>query len=225
MINYKICILILALTASTWCEEETTTAGTCKEGTDEYCALCTSDKCTVCFASYINEDGVCTEPTTKVEYCASYSGATACSGCLPKYNLVSNKCEAVTVANCLVSDGTKCTTCDGSHKTDDDTMCTGSACTVENCASCKTVSEKEECQLCSAGYLLATDKLSCTKLEGAKEGCNIVSDACSSCYYGFYVNSASSVTPMTCKASSRYSSVKTIGISMMALLAAFLRLN
>ena len=224
MINYKLCILILAFATPMWCEEETTTTTTsCKEGTDEYCGLCVLDKCSVCYASFANSDGMCEAPTTATDYCVQYNNATTCSTCSAGYRFTANKCEAITVENCLSSsDNTNCDSCDGLHDKDDEKKCSGTKCTVENCASCKTVSDKEECSGCASGYGLKDDK-TCMKLEGATEGCGLVADKCGACMYGYYVNSASSVTPMTCKESTKYSSVQVMAISMFTLLTAFLR--
>ena len=226
MINYKLCILVLALATPMWCEEETTTETTttsCKEGTDEYCGLCVLDKCTLCYASYANSDGMCAAATTTTDNCGQYSSATACSACVGSYRLNAGKCEALTLENCLSSsDNTSCSACDGLHDKDDEKKCTGTKCTVENCSSCKTVSDKEECTVCASGYGLKVDK-SCMKLESATEGCALIEDKCGACMYGYYVNSASSVSPMTCKESTKYSSVQVMAISLFTLLTAFLR--
>ena len=223
-------ILICALATSMWCDTEissttsiTVNTSTCKDGTDEYCALCVLDRCSICYASYSNSEGRCEAATTTTEFCIRYNNATTCSTCSAGYRFSANKCEAITLEGCLSSsDNTNCDSCDGLHDKDDEKKCTGTKCTTANCSSCKTVSDKEECTACDSGYGLKDDK-SCEKLEGSNEGCVLVGDKCGTCLYGYFVNSKSSVSVMTCKKSTKYSSVQTMAISMFTLLTAFLR--
>ena len=232
--DLKLCILLLAFTSLYWADDHDhdhddhdhdhdhkEENGECAKGTDEYCALCVEDKCSICYNSYLKE-GICTAPSTAVENCNQYDSATNCTGCNLMYRKVGDKCEKLTLEHCLYStDNTACISCDGLHKKDDETLCSGEKCTTENCYTCKTVSDKEECVGCAPGYYIQTDK-SCKKLEGANEGCGTIeSEKCKSCMYGYYVNSLSSVDPMTCKQSSRYSSVKIFGVCLWSLLLTF----
>ena len=232
MINLKLCILLIAIAAPNWAEETTTTTDdttttttdetttestSCKDGKDEYCALCVSDKCTVCYASF-NDDGMCKAPTTEVENCIMYSSLTVCDACMSKYKLSDGKCVDIGIENCYATtDGTTCASCSGLAGESD---CPGTECTIANCASCKTVDEKENCEGCASGFYAAADKLSCVELTGANAGCaSVVDSKCSGCTYGYYVNSASSVSPMTCAESTKYSSVKVFGFVQFAILA------
>ena len=220
--------MILTLTAPIWCEEETTTSTpiSCKEGTDEYCGQCNLDKCTACYDSFTNPEGICAVPSIQIENCIQYSDTSTCKSCKLKYRLISNKCEEITVENCLKSDdNTTCTICDGLHEKNNNSKCSGTKCSIENCLVCKEVYDKEECSACDSGYYLKTDN-TCLKLEGVNEGCSsLTQDKCTACVHGYYVNSKSGVSPMTCKTTTKYTSVRVFAIFMLSLLTTLLRFN
>ena len=212
----KIKFVAVMLLLTPWMRCEETANGKCEEGKDEYCALCKSKACTSCYGSYVSS-GQCMAPTTALDNCLAYSSATACSTCEPKYNLDSGKCTASTVENCLVASGTDCLSCDGLHDATDDKKCSGTACTVENCVSCKKESDVEMCYGCAAEYELASDKKSCTKVEGDYAGCT-TNTKCVACAYGYYVSTADGVDPMKCTKSTRYGSISVMGTVVMTIM-------
>ena len=108
-----------------------------RAGTDEYCAKCEADKCTLCFASYINE-GACTKIETELEECHAYKGAAECQVCGPSHRLNDKVCSKLNLTSCLYStDDVTCDLCDGMRSEDDAKLCTGNACSAIGCMSCK----------------------------------------------------------------------------------------
>ena len=206
----KIALFLILMTAPlVWAEE--TANGACKDGKDEYCMTCVSDKCTVCGGSY-EDEGQCKAPTTEVENCLYYSSATACQTCDMGYS--GSSCAEISIENCYglnPLDTTKCAMCKGVTDEADLTKCSGDACTLSNCLSCKGTGDDQTCQACEAGYTKAENEKSCTKdadpAEG-KEGC--ANSGCSSCSYGYYVSNASGATA-ACTKSTRYGSVTLMG--------------
>ena len=185
--------------------------GMCKDGKDEYCAKCVEEKCTVCHASVLDDaTGQCKGPTTEIENCVSYSSVTACSTCMLGYSGTS--CAALSLEKCLVlnaTDSAKCMYCEGLADMDAAT-CPGDDCTIENCWSCSGAGDAQVCNVCKSGYEHTDDtKKSCKEVTTYDTGCT-TSSGCTECAYGYYVNTASTVTPMTCAESSRYSSVAVI---------------
>ena len=130
-------------------------------GSDEYCLYCMNDTCASCAMTYLKEK-VCTEPTTKIDYCTGYSSATLCSDCDMGYKLSSDKksCVSLGIDNCAGVDDeapTKCVLCMNSKKNDPATgKCTDDDCTVKNCKMCHVASEGgvtlEVCGWCNDGY-------------------------------------------------------------------------
>jgi hypothetical protein len=60
--------------------------------------------------------------------------------------------------------------------------------------------------MCKEDYETGSDNKTCTAVVKHDNGCTTAS-SCVQCAYGYYVNSASTVTPMTCAKSTRYGSV------------------
>ena len=211
----KIVLFLILMTAPVvWAEEETAN-GACKDGKDEYCMSCVSDKCVLCGGSWV-DDGQCKAPTTEVEYCKFYSSATACQTCDLGYSGTS--CSSISIENCLSlnsEDSTKCMYCKGVTNDDDLTKCSGDACTVSNCMSCKGTGDDQLCHVCDEGYTASSDNKICNKdadpVEG-KEGCS--TSECTSCSYGYYVSSASGAA-VACTKSTRYGSVSLMGSAVL----------
>ena len=227
----KTFLLIALIAAPAWTE---TTSVSCKEGTDEYCAMCTSDKCSICYnSSLTTKTGVCTAVDPEVANCSSYnSDAKTCKGCKPNGDkeryVASNKCEDTTMKSCLKqTDSTTCVSCDGVMLKGKE--CTDEKCTTldENCLSCTDATSKT-CGLCKSGYKLSSDFKKCekttetaTELKDSGTGCNKTTDGvCKTCMYGYYVNSKSSADKMTCAKSTKYTGVsiiKTIALALFAI--------
>ena len=47
----------------------------------QLCANWHNDKCSVCYASFLNAENRCTRPTKKVDHCLSYSADGVCQTC------------------------------------------------------------------------------------------------------------------------------------------------
>ena len=211
--NIKFVVMLLIITP--WALAEETANGKCEEGKDEYCAVCTDKKCTSCYGSYVSE-GQCMAPTTALDNCTAYSSATACTSCEAKYKIDAGKCVAETIANCLYSLSADCLLCDGLHDPEDEKKCKGTACTIADCTTCKTVDSKEQCTACGSEKIPATDKLSCVAV--AETGCTTAT-GCTACAYGYYVSSASTADKMTCTKSTRYGSTSILGTILMTFVA------
>ena len=211
----KIKFILMLLIIAPWSKAEETANGKCEEGKDEYCAACVEKKCTTCYASYA-KDGQCMAPETALDNCIMYTDATTCAGCDSKYGLASGKCTALTVENCLAANGSDCLVCDGLHDSEDEKKCKGTACTIAECTSCKTVESKENCTSCNLGYSVSSDKLKCEA--NAEAGCSTAT-GCTSCIYGYYVSSASTADKMTCAKSTRYGSTSIVGTILMTFVA------
>ena len=216
-----VCLLLALFNGLSWAEETTTTTtDECKLGTDQYCGMCVSDKCAMCYESYALDDGKCKAVEDKKEYCLTYKSATECSGCKSSYKVSSGACVAETIEKCFSSnsDG-ECNHCDGLRNKDDKKKCDGTACTVANCQSCIMESDKEVCSLCASGYVMKQDK-SCTAMESALDGCSSTgtSDKCGSCAYGYYVSTKPDVD-LVCKKSEKYESVSVLKIAFAAVLS------
>ena len=193
--------------------------GMCKDGKDEYCAKCESDKCTLCYASIVQESGQCKAPTTTIEHCVGYKSLTECATCHAGYTGTS--CKAIEIAKCLSVDSqynTKCALCDGVTPEESTTTCEGTACTIADCRSCKGTGDAQTCSLCNDDMEPATDKKSCVAVTKHENGCTTAS-SCTECAMGYYVNSASSATAMTCAKSTRYGSVSIVSGVILSWLA------
>jgi len=211
-------------------EETTTTTAACKDGTDEFCGSCVLEKCAVCYNAFAADTGVCTEVTTLLDDCWSYSSATACSACEPGKKVVSGKCEEdtttvtePTITNCLTEVDSKCTVCDNGLP-DADGKCPGTtACTVTNCKGCvKNGDAAETCAICNDDFWVGKDGKCVDSSADAYAGCltiNTTDDSCLVCKYGYYVKTLS---PMKCEKSSRYESVSVIKMVFVALMGLFL---
>lgn len=235
-------LFFIALIATAVYTEETTTTddntsnanGTCKEGTDEYCARCVSDKCSVCYNSSLTmESGVCTAVDPEVADCMLYSpDSKDCLSCVPKDDkpqyLASNKCNEIDISGCLSqTDADTCAFCDGVFVKDK--KCEGGdACSThdENCEQCMMVGEAKMCVACKSGFKTSEGKCvegeeTTTELKTTSEGCEDSTDGkCVQCKYGYYVNSKSADETMTCAKSTRYESVaiiKTIALALFAI--------
>lgn len=224
-------MFIALLATCAFADEETAANGMCKDGKDEYCAVCVSDKCGTCYASSLKtETGQCMAVDPGVEGCSMYTAdSTTCSACADSTQWVgSGKCNKVDIADCLLQkDATTCLACDG--KVLDGGKCEGAACSTldANCTSCAKVSDKDTCVACKEGYKVEGEKCvegtttTETTLKTTSEGCNDSADGkCALCKYGYYVNSASSVETMTCAKSTRYTSVailKSIALALFAI--------
>ena len=212
----KVLFLILILAPLNWAEE--TANGVCKDGKDEYCAKCVSDKCTMCYESIVDDAGQCQAVTTAVENCAMYKSKTECLACMPGYT--GTTCKAIEVAKCYMldsSDATKCSMCEGVTPDPISATCEGTACTITDCKSCKGTGDAQTCQYCGTEMIPATDSKSCVAVTKHDNGCTTAS-SCAECAKGYYVNSASGAT-MTCAESTRYKSVAILSGVIMSWLA------
>ena len=193
--------------------------GVCKDGKDEYCGKCESDKCTTCYKSYSDENGQCKEPTTTIENCLIYSSATACLSCDLGYS--GDNCTAISISNCgmlSLTESSKCAFCNGVQEAETNETCSGDACTIENCYTCSGTGEAQTCSSCSAGYELSSDKKSCAALSGDYVGCT-TNSSCSQCRLGYYVSSASTESTIKCTESTRYKSSSILGSLILGLIA------
>lgn len=122
--------IFLLLIASTFAADN----GTCPNA-DQYCASCSSNKCSVCNYAYPNSTGQCVKPTDTIPNCDTYSANKVCTGCEKGYKLVSNACVKIDIANCLlVDDKGLCVVCDNAKKPSaDGKTCSTTACTETNC--------------------------------------------------------------------------------------------
>ena len=162
------------------------TNGVCPSA-DQYCADCLSDVCSSCHYAY-KDVKVCKPPTTKIDHCVSYLNATTCSACDWGYELKSNKCEKITIDNCLVVVLGKCTVCKDKKKNNTtDGKCTTTACTKTNCDNCTVATvgtvSTEVCVQCSSGY--ANVLGSCVK-EVTANCMTQGATKCTACKKGYY---------------------------------------
>ena len=225
----KTVLFITLLAATVVVAEETTENGHCKDGKDEYCAQCTSDKCTTCYASSLQtEAGQCKAVDPAVENCTTYKAdSTECQGCMMEYWLGSGKCNKVDIDGCTVqSDASTCLLCDGKFVKDG--KCDGDACSTldANCEQCSMSGETKVCLSCKSGYKTKSDSSGCEEgtvednTKDTGEGCmRNTEGVCKTCNYGYYVNSASSADKMTCAKSTRYSGVAVLKSIALALFA------
>ena len=222
--------MLIALLATCVFTEEAAANGMCKEGKDEYCAVCTSDKCSTCYASSLKtETGQCMAVSPEVEGCSSYTAdSTTCVACSDGTKWVgSGKCNAIDMTDCLrQKDATTCSFCDG--KLLDGKACSDVACSTidANCTSCMKVGETNTCAGCKEGYKVeggkcVEGKVTTPEMKTTSDGCADSTDGkCALCKYGYYVNSASSADTMTCAKSTRYTSVailKSIALALFAI--------
>ena len=190
--------------------------GSCAFGRDQFCPFCVGQKCKICYHSY-NVDGQCVQPATEIENCLSYSNATTCSACKLKYHLEAGRCERITLNNCLSSVGRSCLICDGFIESESNTTCTSKGCSIENCSTCFTKHDEENCLFCKIGFGISKDKKSCVKPTGKYSGCT-QSDDCTICDYGYYVSSLSTSEEIRCSRSVLYQSAKNIKFLFVGLL-------
>ena len=133
-----------------------------------------------------SKDGVCTEPTTPVENCFSYSGESTCFFCEFGYVLKDGKCEEISIDKCLIlnnKDTSQCAVCKDSLLVTDAFKCDGDKkCPQDNCENCTS----ELCAICKSSFSLntegkcvkaPTDNCSNTEKDEAK---------CKSCLPGYY---------------------------------------
>lgn len=224
-------VLFIALFATAaFAAEEAAANGHCKDGKDEYCAKCTSEKCSLCYASSLQtEAGQCKAVDPAVENCVMYKAdSTECSACMTQYWLGSGKCNKYDIDGCLSQkDATTCEFCDGKFVKDG--KCDGDACSTldANCTQCYMSGTDKKCATCKDGFKLKADQSGCeegttttTELKDSGEGCEKTTDGkCAQCQYGYYVSSASSATAMTCAKSTRYSGVAVLKSIALALFA------
>lgn len=201
----------------------TTTTGTTTTGTttvvartaacpnDEYCIACNGAKCTACAYSYLDANGICQVPTTKISRAVAYTNATTAAGCAEGYYLNNNACTAISVTDCAYVASTApnvCVGCENSKLPTTAGACTGgAACTLANCDIC---SSNTRCLKCSSKYALTTDGTCISEPTG---NCRTATGTtCTACDLGYYANSNS------CKSSSIQDNV-TIVSAVVALLA------
>ena len=207
--NLKVCILIFVIYTQTILSSNNT------ERINEYCGFYAPDKCYLCFNSYI-DGGNCVLPSTKIENCIRYSNSIKCLICKNGYRLIDGKCVALTLKKCLKStDNISCLFCDGYHNDKNDNICSGIPCFTEGCSTCKIKSENEVCVSCDSGYLYNSSLFSCEKMEGKNEGCaTLFYGKCVQCIYGYYVKFGSSFNSVICAKSTKYGSIRVIGIGI-----------
>lgn len=214
-----------ATTTGTTTTTTTTTARTAAYPNDEYCLAGASSKCTTCAYSYLDANGICQPPTSKLNNCIIYSNATTCTACDEGYNLVNNACQAITIADCLAvtttttaatgttaaTTTTTCTVCNNKKLPANGTCANGTACNLSNCDVCAS---STRCARCSEKYAVSTDG---TCISEAVANCRIgTATACTTCDLGYYNNATS------CKDSSVQDS--TYIMSAIVALLAFVKL-
>ena len=212
----KTLFLIMMLASLSFAEEEN---GTCKDGTDEYCAKCENDKCTKCYGSYSQENGQCKAPATVIEQCLIYKSSSECLTC--KVGYYGTSCSVVIISKCLVVDLLdilKCKYCEGENPDSPSSTCNGNACKIENCRSCNGTGDDQTCEICKDDMEPSSDKKSCNEKVKHENGCTTSSN-CRECAIGFYVSSSSTSGSVTCKKSSRYESVAILTGAILSWLA------
>ena len=194
---------------------ETVADVTCKAGKDEYCGMCSVDKCSACYNSFLTAgEKACTEVTTALSNCVGYTSATECKTCNVGFMVSSGACVEITEANCTqMLDATKCKYCDnGAPNT------AGKCDAVKACpAGCKTCGAADtECLVCTdAAQAWDFGTKTCV---ASTKNCLLNNGACTACAHGYYVNSAVDATAMTCLLSTKYSSTSVIQtISMLVI--------
>ena len=189
----------------------------CTSGVDSYCSSCGTSTCIRCVNSYPNSAGVCTVPSSRVNYCASYSSATTCAECVEGYYLTGNSCKSLP-SNCAVGTGSNvCTFCKSGYVLQNNS-CVSGTCAQPNCARCGAIS----CAYCINGWVLGTGGV-CTTGTGNLLNCAIINttnNGCGMCMNGYYISSTGG-----CIASSNATAgAKALGAALSIILGLLLSL-
>ena len=176
---------------------------------DEYCLSCKEGKCEACQDSYADAEGVCKEPTSKIDKCRGYKDATTCESCDYGYNASSDgkKCEKLEDGcDLYIEDITGCAVCSDQIAAESG-KCGTAKCTATNCNRCLL---SAFCIECNEGYSVSGATSMCIK-EPVENCWMTQADAtkCELCRPGYYD------TDTECKKSSKTS---TLGANLVSVI-------
>ena len=159
---------------------------------DKRCLKCSGTTCEVCYKSFIDTTGGCSEPKDKVGNCLLYENSKNCAYCELGYYADRGECKKNGDGNCAIeSKKDYCVACKyrlvaKNGECEKDTACSDSNCKI--CAEGGSV-----CLICAAGF---TNHRGSCKSESVKN-CMTASfssaSKCISCRYGYYDNGSACV--------------------------------
>ena len=225
---------------------------------DKYCAQCitsvnttsvvgangnstintTYSACRLCHGAFLGASGICSAPATRYSNCVRYDSSSNCLECDYNYYLSgTNQCSSNPGKNCATyTPVLGCVACNGNRLIKNGTCDTDNAkCAADNCDIC---SASNQCQRCSYGFVLLSDK----NFTCISDGNNNVQNAnnanitnyisynscltsvggiCTECRYGYYSLNGT-CAEATGVIQGGASSASVLATGLLALLAAFL---
>ncbi len=161
-------------------------ASSCGELADKRCRGCeVANVCKDCYESYWDATSkTCKVPTTKLDYCLSYTNETTCKECHLGYYVSAGKCVKITISGCGYFEPTTqlCLGCvDQKLVAMDFKSCTSTKCSDSNCLFCTQLLGIQACGYCKKGFV--SNLATCV---ADSKNSNMIEDG--ECRYGFYMN-------------------------------------